>query len=277
MYELQSRYDDENKGRAEIHKDNDESRSNFVRDEKYQTGFSGTRPGQSSQGYLQYTNVSSQGSFDGTGLAPPPPERKSSYETFTHHQQRASFRNSSNIDLPPPPPPAGGSSGGLPSALKTAQEQPPPTKKSVSFNTQMNSYKDRTPSHSISSYRSPTGSLSSEHEFPPPPNFSPDVEVFESDNHPLHSSNSTDIRRSDFTYNSSSHAPNVIGTQEVYRDPRSQIEAKIASQSSGRGADRMSFRDKMKYFATEAGEDTIKLKPKSSKTLRNIESQLNGQ
>lgn len=231
----------------------------------------GPQPGQSSLDYSQYANVPSQVPVDPSGLAPPPPQRNSSYDTFTQHQQRASFRGSNSMEFPPPPQNiSNNTSGGLPSALRNAQEPPPPAKKSVSFNTDMNTYKERTPNHSVSSYRSPVGSLSVDQGFPPVPNYNPDAEVFDLDINNA----SPDNKRVEFGYNTSSNTPNVIGTQEFYRDPRSRIEAKIASQSSARGTDRMSFRDKMKYFNQD---DTIKLKPKSSKTLREIESQLNGQ
>lgn len=80
-------------------------------------------------------------------------------------------------------------------------------------------------------------------------------------------------------YRTSENTPGVIGSQEIYRDPRNRIAAqKEAYSKKGPGAERMSFRDKMKYFAAEAGENTPKEKPKASRTLRNIESQLhNGQ
>ncbi|CAG5132612.1 unnamed protein product, partial [Candidula unifasciata] len=237
----------------------------------------GLQPGQGSSDYSQYANVPGQVSVDPSSLAPPPPERKSSYDTFTQHQQRASFRGSNSMDFPAPAQSINNSaSGNLPSALKNSQEPPLPAKKSVSFNTDMNTYKERTPNHSVSSYRSPVGSVSIDQGFPPASNYSPDTDVFDPDSHPLHNINSTslDSKRAEFGYNASSGTPNVIGTQEFYRDPRSRIEAKIASQSATRGMDRMSFRDKMKYFNQD---DTIKLKPKASKTLREIESQLNGQ
>ena len=70
----------------------------------------------------------------------------------------------------------------------------------------------------------------------------------------------------------------MIGSQEVYRDPRTRIEAKMANKNK-QNADRLSFRDKMKFFALEAGENTPKEKPKASTSQRRIESELlhNGQ
>ncbi|KAK0064396.1 afadin [Biomphalaria pfeifferi] len=241
-----------------------------------------TGPQSPTSNYAQYANVNSQGQSDPSQAPPPPTRSASSYETFNQHQLRASFRASSSAEFPPPSALNNSntnSTTGLPSALKSSQEPPPTAKKSVSFNTQMNTYKDRTPSNSVSSYKSPTGSQTFEDL--PPPSFSPDTDVFDTPIPPLLRNNNPmpNDRQSDVVYNTSSNTPNVIGAQEVYRDPRSRIEAKKASQSTVRSqsTDRMSFREKMKYFATEAGEDTIKLKPKASKTLRTIESQLNGQ
>ena len=251
--------------------------------------------GQMSPPGSQYANVGQNMDNQDFGgpPPPPPPQRNSSYEMFSQHQQRASFRggSGSSAEFPPPPPPI--QNNGMqqlpPSAMKNTGEPPAPAKKSVSFNTQMNTYKDRTPSHSISSYQSPHGSQSSDPGLLPPPLHSlgsPETDVFDQGFPPPPSppqvggnnnngpSTPTSPPQS---YNTSSNTPNVIGAQEIYRDPRSKIEAKLASGRGSAATDRMSFREKMKYFAQEAGEDTIKYKPKASKTLRSIESQLNGQ
>ena len=72
------------------------------------------------------------------------------------------------------------------------------------------------------------------------------------------------------------NTPGVIGAQEVYRDPRSRIEAQQRSHKAGTGqaGDRMSFRDKMKMFASEAGESTPVQRPKASKSQRALEESL---
>lgn len=246
-------------------------------------------------GYSQYANIGRQNlDTQDLGGPPPPPQRNSSYEMFSQHQQRASFRGNNGIsgDFPPPPPPIqnNGMQQALPpSAMKNTGEPPAPAKKSVSFNTQMNTYKDRTPSHSISSYQSPHGSQSSDPGLLPPPLHSlgsPEADVFDQNFPPPPSppqgvGNNNNGPSTPTTptqmYNTSSNTPNVIGAQEIYRDPRSKIEAKLASGRGTTATDKMSFKEKMKYFAQEAGEDTIKYKPKASKTLRSIESQLNGQ
>lgn len=203
---------------------------------------------------------------------PQPPERNSSFNMI----QRGSMRNSdyqgSNFRDQPQPVRRMGPETTAPATM-------PVPKKSVSFNTQLeqlNTYSVGSvsgESHpSVSSYRSSQGSQSelADHQFmdhPGMPHESNDVFASPPQNNINH----------DITYVAGG-TPNVVGAQEIYRDPRQRIAAQKAANSIKRpGAERMSFRDKMKYFATEAGEDTIKLKPKASKTLRTIESQLNGQ
>jgi afadin len=67
----------------------------------------------------------------------------------------------------------------------------------------------------------------------------------------------------------------VIGTQEVYRDPRSrrlaqEQERKISGPKQPDGA-KLSFQEKMKLFAQEAGEKTPRDKAKISKAQREID------
>jgi afadin len=71
------------------------------------------------------------------------------------------------------------------------------------------------------------------------------------------------------------HTPSVIGTQEVYRDPRSrrlaqEQERKISGPKQPDGA-KLSFQEKMKLFAQEAGEKTPRDKAKISKAQREID------
>lgn len=71
------------------------------------------------------------------------------------------------------------------------------------------------------------------------------------------------------------NTPGVIGAQEVYRDPRQRIEAQQRSQKArAEAADRLSFKDKMQMFATEAGESTPVQRPKASKSQRVLEDAL---
>lgn len=256
--------------------------------------------------YAQYANLSNQSNSSSSNVnVPPPPDRKSSYgymrpnlvnnnhQDYSQSNPLPSAALSSSLPSNSLPLSSSSSANHLPSAMRNSQEQAVSNmgKKSVSFNTQMNTYKDRTPSHSISSYKSPTESQSSPDQDFPPPNFpaphNTDLDVFDSNQQaplppppPLNNDMgglSSPTGR-DVVYTTTNNTPTVIGAQEVYRDPRSRIEAKIAStnRTLQQSTDRMSFREKMKYFAQEAGEDTIKVKPKTSKTLRDIESQLHG-
>jgi hypothetical protein len=153
-------------------------------------------------------------------------------------------------------------------------------KKSVSFHTQLetrNTYSvgsesDRTPYASQSSYHSSTSDPVDPHSpfgQPTTPDHAPD-NVFDHSGTP---------QQNHVSYKTAEITPTVVGSQEVYRDPRNRIMAQKEAQGGNAftkktTADRMSFRDKMKFFAQEAGENTPKEKPKASKTLRNIESQL---
>lgn len=72
------------------------------------------------------------------------------------------------------------------------------------------------------------------------------------------------------------HTPSVIGTQEVYRDPRARMmlekqEKKLSTERPPDGA-KLSFKEKMKLFAQENGENTPRDKAKISKAQREIDS-----
>ncbi|XP_052088284.1 afadin-like isoform X1 [Mytilus californianus] len=220
-------------------------------------------------GYQPYANLPAQSQFE-KGAPPPPQRGTSSYEMANQ-----SFGNRSNIQTSVPTNNVNNYRG-----MSTSRSHPGPEisappgmipKKSVSFNTQPDTHL-YTPHGSQSSYR--TSSVSSDTN-----------NVSFEQNMPLQSQNDSVFNNSpqqnhvEAKYRTSENTPGVIGSQEIYRDPRNRIAAqKEANSKKGPGAERMSFRDKMKYFAAEAGENTPKEKPKASRTLRNIESQLhNGQ
>ncbi|XP_071137644.1 afadin-like isoform X5 [Mytilus edulis] len=220
-------------------------------------------------GYQPYANLPAQTQFD-KGAPPPPQRGTSSYEMANQ-----SFGSRSNIQTSVPT-----NNGNNYRGMSTSRSHPGPEisappgmnpKKSVSFNTQPDTHL-YTPHGSQSSYR--TSSVSSDTN-----------NVSFEQNMPLQSQNDSVFNNSpqqnhvEPKYRTSENTPSVIGSQEIYRDPRNRIAAqKEANIKKGPGAERMSFRDKMKYFAAEAGENTPKEKPKASRTLRNIESQLhNGQ
>lgn len=81
------------------------------------------------------------------------------------------------------------------------------------------------------------------------------------------------------TYNPG-NTPGVIGTQEVYRDPRQRIEAERIQQgglTKNPGPEKLTFKEKMKMFAQEVGEpETPKDKVKISRAQREIEHNING-
>ncbi|XP_041354927.1 afadin-like [Gigantopelta aegis] len=241
----------------------DQQREIRVADERRRLNSANQNPPGGYGNYQQYANLPPQQQQQGAGdnLRPPaPPERNSSYE-FTNR----------------------GPKGHQYPGVEYQDEPQAAPKKSVSFNTRLetrNIYSVRSMSESdpdsqpgsVSSYRTSQsdalpGSPLSGHQ--PQMN-----EVF-------HSPPENQNMANNVKYVAAETTPGVVGTQEVYRDPRARIAAEKAANSIRKpGPERMSFRDKMKYFAVEAGENTIKLKPKVSKTQRQIESQLhteNGQ
>ncbi|XP_076466246.1 afadin-like [Babylonia areolata] len=171
------------------------------------------------------------------GTQPQPPQRSSSMEG---HGVSAPDQGYHSMPHPHHPHHPQHYTEGLPSP--DDYQSFPGSKKTVSFNTDLNTYQIRTPSHSFSS----------EH-MSPPADISPSAgtnEVFQmppssSSQHPYHPPAPT-----------SYGTPNVIGAQEVYRDPRSRIEAQKAAEQSSRSeaTENMSFRDKMKYFGKEGVE-----------------------
>jgi len=84
------------------------------------------------------------------------------------------------------------------------------------------------------------------------------------------------LSKLDFSEGTTGHTPSVIGTQEVYRDPRQRMlhekqEKKLSTERPPDGA-KLSFKEKMKLFAQEVGENTPRDKAKISKAQREIDS-----
>merc|ERR1719435_800291 len=83
------------------------------------------------------------------------------------------------------------------------------------------------------------------------------------------------LSKMDFNPSSSGHTPSVIGTQEIYKDPRSRmlLEQQEKKLSAGKPPDgaKLSFKEKMKLFAQEVGENTPRDKAKISKAQREID------
>ncbi|XP_013410608.1 afadin isoform X2 [Lingula anatina] len=178
-----------------------------------------------------------------SGSVPPPPERKSSYEYLNQYQRVQPNLNSS--------------------AMRGGSDTAGPTKKTVSFDTKPATEMTY---NNVDHDQSPAS---------PPGNFPPNG-GFETPNGPSTANgdgpetpNYANLPSQTFTTGST---PGVIGAQEVYRDPRARIEAtRAASLNKKSGPERMSFRDKMKMFAAEAGELTPQERTKSSRAQKEIE------
>lgn len=225
---------------------------------------------QQNQFYQQYENLPPQGSpktvpdprYGQSQFGPPPPERASSYNTNRTVNGREPTIDKYN----------GGYPTNSSSPFGSSQENNP-SKKSVSFNPQVNLEANLgSPTHNMSyqpfqrGYTPPEQQNMSQTNYP------------QSQSVPDNSVSSPTVNNNDVKYRTQENTPTVIGSQEIYRDPRSRIEAKMANKNK-QNMDRLSFRDKMKFFAQEAGEHTPKDKPKASTSQRRIESQLlyNGQ
>lgn len=140
---------------------------------------------------------------------------------------------------------------------------PPPVDQSTT------GYSQAPPQHTYGGPQPPPNPAGSSH--PPPNNFSHNLQRQQSRNS-MPSTPTTPIDSDMPTGNT----PGVIGAQEVYRDLRLRREAEHSTGPKGPGdvGDRLSFKDKMKMFAGEAGEGTPVQRPKSSKSQRALEESL---
>ena len=224
--------------------------------------------------YQQYANLPPQASpkvYNSNMYTPPPPERGSSYNVGNRN---FNSRQEDNMDK---------YNGGYrvnntsSSPFRSSQENIP--KKTVSFNPHVNA--PQNVGYVEPEQRSPSSYQPFQRAYLTP------EQSYSRTNYPMSSSSpsvpvnsvtdSSTLNAPEVQYRTQENTPTVIGAQEIYRDPRSRIEAKMANKGK-QSADRLSFRDKMKFFAQEAGENTPKEKPKASTTQRRIESQLqNGQ
>ncbi|XP_077977276.1 uncharacterized protein LOC144432854 isoform X2 [Glandiceps talaboti] len=167
-------------------------------------------------------------------LAPPPPERGSSYNTID--------RNPYGQRVEPP-----------------SNNQPAPQgPKKVSFHDTTQSYPPQD-DYSGGMYRTSStssGGSTSSHGYSGPNGQDPFVSPGNSQNLASYTTAPT---------------PGVIGAQEYYNDPRARIQAANQLQKPKQAIpERMSFRDKMKMFADEIGEQSPQEKPKTSKWERDF-------
>ena len=226
---------------------------------------------------------------------PPPPERKSSYDVYNKSGTGSNLssaaaglydgQNTSKFPSAPGPawsyqPPPG-------------QQPPPqldmnnsPSKKSVSFN--------QDPVSEVRVQRRFTESISSDTSFQPqspgtPQQDTPFQAYMPSNNGPPPPTSQYNPANTGANNNNNQRTPEpkghppqfvtgdtpgVVGAQEVYRDPRDRMLAAKRGTTPPQSVERMSFRDKMKMFATEIGEQTPPDKSKSSLVQQRIESQL---
>ena len=81
---------------------------------------------------------------------------------------------------------------------------------------------------------------------------------------------------SNYRRNFESVTPGVVGSQEIYLDPRDRFAKSNRSNDDNfqRVPDRMSFHDKMRHFASEAGEGMPIERPKISRAQQRLEEEL---
>ncbi|XP_024887914.1 uncharacterized protein LOC112464887 isoform X3 [Temnothorax curvispinosus] len=177
--------------------------------------------------------------------APPPPERGSSYAVMS--QQSALRSNGSTTSNLPP----------------TSQQ--PASMKRVSFHD--SNANSESMLRNVSSGTSNPPSISMDTIREDPNNFINDAENL------LASPKTPEGSGTSFT----GATPGVIGAQEVYKDPRQKrlAEKQKQQQNSQIGAvpEKLSFKEKMKMFAMETGEDgTPRDKVKISRAQREIDN-----
>ncbi|KAK2145409.1 hypothetical protein LSH36_684g01025 [Paralvinella palmiformis] len=232
---------------------------------------------------------------------PAPPERKSSRELYAGRS--GSMSNLGQVGEP---------GGPIRSSLSTSAVGPqmmqdPYSKKSVSFDTNLTreiedsrhastssemSYREHQPqasheTHMHQTSKQMTTSLSSMNEqYHHQPQQQQQQLMYNSSVHdapymynPEESQNATPrIPAQNISAQSTpgSNTPGVIGAQEVYRDPRDRITAyRQTNNVMTSEPQRMSFRDKMRMFAKEAGENTPQERSKISRAQQALETQYN--
>lgn len=70
------------------------------------------------------------------------------------------------------------------------------------------------------------------------------------------------------------NTPGVVGANEVYRDPRDRMLATKQGGGKNKAGENLSFKDKMKMFASEIGENTPPERNRSSRVQQRLDSQL---
>ncbi|XP_011697679.1 PREDICTED: uncharacterized protein LOC105455787 isoform X2 [Wasmannia auropunctata] len=248
--ELQRRMDEVKRKQAE-YEENQKKQEEQQLQSQQQTYQSSQHPrSQLHPGMLRLDNLIINGpsvsmpSQNNVNDAPPPPERGSSYAVMS--QQSALRSNGSTTSNLPP----------------TSQQ--PASMKRVSFHD--SNANSESVLRNVSSGTSNPPSISMDTIREDPNNFINDAEN-------LLASPKTPEGSTSFT----GATPGVIGAQEVYKDPRQKrlAEKQKQQQNSQIGAvpEKLSFKEKMKMFAMETGEDgTPRDKVKISRAQREIDN-----
>ena len=224
---------------------------------------------------------------------PPPPQRNSSYEVANQHGGfGARAASSPNIPNEGEPTMINGRTPTGNSSLRMNESLSSSAKKSVSFDanlaTEINENYRAYASTSSDGSRDYRGSDSTSPGFQYGSGMSEQPQYFQRGSYgsqPTTPTTPQDVfapRTPDNPPQEPPHlvvgsTPGVVGAQEVYRDPRDRIAAQRAEQknTSSPVPERLSFRDKMRMFAAEAGENTPKDRAKISFAQRRIETSLN--
>ncbi|XP_074640030.1 afadin-like [Tubulanus polymorphus] len=200
---------------------------------------------------------------------PPPPQRNSSYALMNQHRQQPPSQNTNRTSrIPPAVPPKKSVSFDTNLTTEVYKNNNNSTNSGIPASLSMQGFQPYEPNTAPKSYRTNSSSSSG---FQPHTPTSPSTpgSIFDYD------PDSTPPQKSQPHY-MVTNTPGVVGGQEVYRDPRSRIEAtKRSSQHDDSRApgEKLTFREKMKLFAQEAGENTPVEKNKTSRTQQLLEHQ----
>ncbi|CAH0775210.1 unnamed protein product [Bemisia tabaci] len=179
----------------------------------------------------------------------------------------------------PPQPPERGSSFAVMSQSVSALRSPPSQTLNNPHPPPVQNNRNETPTTKRVSFQETTTTLSSPAESispPPPPPIS--EKVREDPNHFIDEAETllASPKSPDTSFTGST--PGVIGAQEVYKDPRQrrlaeQQHQKLMSNRTSTVPEKLSFKEKMKMFAMETGENgTPRDKVKISKAQREIDN-----
>ncbi|XP_055713819.1 afadin isoform X3 [Phlebotomus papatasi] len=206
------------------------------------------------------------------GGPPPPPERNSSYIVMSQQQQK--LRNSQNLPQKPPGHLDLGKKPPIPSHLATNNNFTPPSS-TVAPISAINFNRDN---KRVSFHDEENNVVAGAASLMPE---QADLEIIREDPNKFIQDTTALLQTPTTPENESwnspiQQTPGVIGAQEVYRDPRTRrlAEQQQKNQKSNDTVpEKLSFKEKMKMFALESGENqTPKDKLKISRAQRDIDA-----